>query len=1504
MKTLKILLFFIIIFPVMINALDKVPREIIVKTSQPLRTTGNYFGLQAFDDFLAEKQVKNVKRILPKSDNRYFVVSFKEELDWNEIKGMEFDGIEYIQPNYLNEMFIVPNDPEFQNQQLGMVNIPEAWNFTTGDMNIIIGLVDSGALLNHPDLVDNIMVNQFEVPDYLFSQVDNDANGRVSLNELIAYLAASNSDYNEDDEINYLDVIHENSPFTDNIDQDENGYIDDIVGWDFVDAPDLEDIALGDFRDPENDPTDENNHGTHVAGVMAAKGNNNEGISGVCWTANLLIMRAGFRTEGSSGGYLQDDDAAAAIIYAADMGADVINLSWGDVNFSQIIADACNYAYEKGSIIVVAAGNTGSNGVMYPARLSNTISVGSVDKYGEITSFSSYGPNLDLMAPGQFVISTYGLGNDLYKELSGTSVSAPFVTASVALLLSKEPQLNFEQVKARLNSTTFDLGDPGFDILYGNGLLNAYDMIVNSHNLEIGIDSPPENSGQTEDFDLIGTVKADNFWKYSVMYTTKDAPHPDLDWYNVSNHENLPVWYEEPVEHGVLATFNVSPYFPDDKYLIRIEMVTNSGVHYDYRTTVFIDQSPPVFIDSLAAPMKRYDAETPVYYIQAVYDEPVNLRIDCHIAGQVYPVYGAFLDSIQVVKLPENLPNGECSFELTATNVCGLESVVDFPYTIEIDNSSVDVNLFVQEILGNEMIATKTNFDIDGNGRKEFLGLESLEDDESVTGIFEVVGSPTVGYSLEEKHIFGQSFYPHDLGYANPDFHLDVMGTIGDSLALFEADTLSLYPTDDFIWTIKSVYGSALIDYDEFGPANDGIQELAAIHNMNVLRNDTLFTAKVISLNRRTENSFNNNGVPEYVLLNPTTSKVKNDFVNQIVLDNLDGDSFPDLLAADYDGDIMIFEINPEMSFITDLTTMEHQHFETFDPVWLDNLPVTNAFYLAAGNFTGHTDNIKDFCIGGFIQNLANPAKSFSYFRFYQNNGYDNRYEIIGDLSFDDVEKNNSIAVADLNGDGDDEIVLSLPPNLYVVDYVDGQFIPIWRGESAASFSNVITAVSQSETENSYILVDVNEGGTLKSGVVYYRNAEDLTGPPTPGQFKVMPIDQSIVSLSWENLSGIDYYNIYRKYNNTIQLIDSTEENSYLDVNLPESVTPGDTIYYQITSYSENFIPHESLPSLWKQAVPNYIPQLLEIEMNSDYELKLQFDIELANDAINTTHYQLFVVDSLSDETRMDSIGLPTSGIFTEMKTGILLRFRKPIPPQPEEEAIRHCYLNINGVTGATGVPLANGNYEFQYKLDTNSPYIVDYEIIDRQTVKIIFSEPLDIVTAEDISNFRLETPLIDADNKILETIYQSEPPLSSVVLEMKEDLKYSNQPYFLRVFNVTDTYGNEISNSGNKCQFYLSNIKNLDHMIVYPNPVNVSKETFDQVNFINLPLEKTGELKIFNLNGDLVYEEKLGPYHNASQSAVWRLENKAGKQVSSGMYFYVIKMGKDIKRGKVAVIN
>ncbi|MCD4797343.1 MAG: S8 family serine peptidase, partial [Candidatus Cloacimonetes bacterium] len=416
-----------------LSEMEYVPNQLIFKTSEPKEITMNKIGLNEFDNFLEEKQLKNLKPVLNKSQNKYFVVSFNEDIDWENIKNLSFEGIDYFQPNYINTLFIVPNDPEYINQQVDLenCNIPQAWNYTTGNEEIIVGVIDSGLHFDHPDLQNNIYYNANEIPD-------------------------------------------------DGIDNDNNGYIDDYRGWDFVDAPELNSIAFGDYTERDNDPSDDLNHGTHVSGIIAADTNNNEGICGICWNIKLLVIRAGFKS--LYGGYLQDDDAAAGIIYAADMGADIINLSWGDVNFSQIIADACYYAYQRGTIIVASGGNISfdNTDIMYPAKLSTTLAVGAVDKNKNLAGFSCYGPQLDIVAPGNQIISTYDVIEEyLYQEQSGTSMSAPITAGSLALLLSFEPGLSFEEIRGRLISSVIDLGDHGFDDYYGYGLLDVSSLLLN-----------------------------------------------------------------------------------------------------------------------------------------------------------------------------------------------------------------------------------------------------------------------------------------------------------------------------------------------------------------------------------------------------------------------------------------------------------------------------------------------------------------------------------------------------------------------------------------------------------------------------------------------------------------------------------------------------------------------------------------------------------------------------------------------------------------------------------------------------------------------------------------------------------------------------------------------------------------------------------------------------------------------------------------------------------------
>ena len=238
--------------------------------------------------------------------------------------------------------------------------------------------------------------------------------------------------------------------------------------------PDLAANIIGgwNFVDDNDNITDLDGHGTMVCGVVAAVANNGIGVAGVA--PNVTIMPLKVLSE--SGGTLFD--LSSAITYAANHGANVIGMSLGG-NSSRIpmaLESAINSAYQKGCVLVAAAGNDGSNELFYPAAYDNVIAVSAIDENNTKASFSNYGDYIDFCAPGVNILTTWT--NGTYAYGSGTSFSAPFVTGVVALMLSKYPSLAPENVTATLRAEAVDLGDAGWDQFYGWGLVDAYAAVT------------------------------------------------------------------------------------------------------------------------------------------------------------------------------------------------------------------------------------------------------------------------------------------------------------------------------------------------------------------------------------------------------------------------------------------------------------------------------------------------------------------------------------------------------------------------------------------------------------------------------------------------------------------------------------------------------------------------------------------------------------------------------------------------------------------------------------------------------------------------------------------------------------------------------------------------------------------------------------------------------------------------------------------------------------------
>ncbi len=1377
------------LFSSLIYAGEVTPRQMIFKTRAPISIRSDRTGLSAFDSFLDRFSAQNMRPITGMHNDRYFLVDLEEEADWQELSTEQyrFEGIEYFQPNRLNKMHLNPNDPLFPQQLHHLSSIPQAWNFSTGSALVVVGIIDSGILREHPDLQANLYINPNEVID--------------------------------------------------GTDTDGNGYIDDWCGWDFVDAPEMADIALGDYLVPDNDATDENFHGTHVAGIVGAVGNNGIGIAGVAWNVRLMPLRAGFRTSQGSG-YLQDDDAAAAIIYAADNGCHVVNMSWGDPNYSPIIADACQYAYDKGVILVASAGNDPGPNLSYPAKLSTVISVGAVNRFKNLAGFSSYGVDLDLVAPGEQILSTYKLEeNELYTEMSGTSMSAPYVTGSIALLLSLQPGLSPQEVRSRLLNSTDDLGAPGFDIQYGHGLLNTFKLLDSINPPIVEITYPYDQLGVTDSFDLIGTVYGEDFFRYSVMYTDKTVPST-LDWYDVSNHTNQPQFYYSPVQNGVIAHFSILPGLSEGLYQIRIIYENGLGNKYHTYHTVRYDHSAPQLIQQSLYGFHRFDKQNLRYYISAKFSEPVRSRLTITASdGTNHTVHSALMDSLQVWALPTSLPEGSIDIQINAYNISNLPMQTPlFQNFMSIAYELIPSHGFISNPVGDANVPLGKTHDFNANGFREYI---SMALPTSGYGNVTVMEPSPTGHT--QTHNFHENFWPLDIGNTN-SYGQELLYLSGDTARLMDTKPGSVYP-DTLIWSETSISGGVIADY-----SGDGTKDILLVKNLPA--------ARVVQAYAR---SGSGPLSARNTLYNTTPTSQRNTFVPSIIVENFDNDPFPDILTADTDGDIMIFEIYNNNSH---------------SMVWNHRLPVGNAYYMCAGDFDGN--GRQDFMVGGYYRDILNPDMNFWFFEGFKNTGNDS-YASMGSIMFNDIISQNAIYAYDLDNDGKDEIILALSPNLYVLSYENGKFVPKFYGQSYRTYQ--ITAWRDA-SNTAHFMTNVKAGDDTEMAVEWTMD-QPYAGPPTPANFIARPIGASEVALSWID-SGADHYTLYRKDEADNQIVfDNLTSQSFTDT----SLLPGHQYRYAIVATDHSYPQSQSLPSLWQTVTPLSKPLVTSIEMVTSTELRVFFDQQMPASNLNPG---LFYVDN--------EMGYPYSVNHVMNQHAFQLRFRTGFL-----EAASPFTLYLRNMTGATGVVSDSLQYSFVYTPDVEPPAVVSAHVrSDRRSVEIIFSEELHSTSAAILSNYTLQSPSNDQDNSLISVTADQD----RVVLTLNHSVKTSNQPYFIIIENVSDLAGNRISPQNNIARVITQDIKNLNNVVTYPNPVRASQN--ESIAFLNFPAGKTGHIHIFNSAGQIVYQSAIGPFNPDTNKITWRwnLVNNDGRKVSSGVYFYVIDMDGNQKRGKIALIR
>lgn len=330
------------------------------------------------------------------------------------------DQIAYAEPVFKEQLLYVPSDPQAvvdggAQDYLSVIQAYDAWDLSQGSEDIIIGVIDTGADLDHEDIAGNLYVNEAEI-----------ING---------------------------------------IDDDNNGFIDDRMGYDFAD-------------DDADAQSDGSGHGNQVGGLAAADTDNGVGMAGLGFRSKLAPLKAFLTTTSESSGNYD------AILYAADNGYDVLNLSWGSINtFSQFNQDIIDYAVLENDVVVIAAaGNSNAEDDFYPAAYEHVLAVGATELDDTKSSFATYGNFVDISAPGSAIYTTT---NDTYGNFWGSSFAAPMVAGVAGLIRAEFPDLSALEVMERIRVTAdeIDAVNPDFSGKLGKGRLNAF-RALNETNLK------------------------------------------------------------------------------------------------------------------------------------------------------------------------------------------------------------------------------------------------------------------------------------------------------------------------------------------------------------------------------------------------------------------------------------------------------------------------------------------------------------------------------------------------------------------------------------------------------------------------------------------------------------------------------------------------------------------------------------------------------------------------------------------------------------------------------------------------------------------------------------------------------------------------------------------------------------------------------------------------------------------------------------------------------------
>lgn len=1095
-------------------------------------------------------------------------VTFDEEADEQLLKQLlsSDNDIEYIQKSVTYKLDFIPNDSLINEQwALNKIQAFQAWDITQGSDSVLLAIIDTGIDYFHPDLKNQIFINTGE------TGLDN---------------------FGNDKRFNFID-------------DDQNGFIDDYRGWDFTDRVGFPfDSTGGDYLNWDNDPFDDQGHGTYIAGIAAAQTNNKSGIAGAAPKIKLLNLRAF-----DPGGYGEEDDVAAAILYAVQLGCKVINMSFGDDAFSYVLRDVIRYAYSQNVVLVASAGNSGSDLPHYPSGYSEVICVGNSTEEDYVAGNSNFGSTIDLVAPGSSILTTSL--NGTYTSINGTSASAPFVSAAAALLLSTN-NFNNEEVKQIIKSTTDDINSRGWDLRSGAGRLNIYKMLTVTAPALIKFNFP------TQDFATSGNnlaINASILSPYFISYNLELGIGANPTSWNVLVANGLNQKLNEEI-------FNIDiSGFKDTVYTLRIVVNQSNGRTLEERVNFYIDRTPPLAQLISVIPAFYGDKSTPSAALYT--NEPSIVKMYYRQVGESdfkfvtldgFTINNQFVKQLHYGFLPKDLVVQNSSYEIyfVAENLVGLKTTIN--------NKG---NNYIVQTNFNAAFVNETLLPYSLPGGSIFDKPLNIVSSESTELILRANSNPSVSriyhYSNDSFQLLDSlnNKLVRDFGDFNNNGLIDLLTfLVRDGFIDEQTSQNSTKFNQKYSTTGGKFWPIMARDID-----NNGSIEILSVESDTTIQVWRVQENLDLQLQQTLKN-FTPYGYGNNVINSP----------NAVIAD-IDNNGVKELWMVDEDGDIYSYNIGINYQF-TQNKFIQAEYFGS-------------SAYLSAGDYNG--DGTDEIAV------LLRSIEDFDitpYYRLIVFNLMNNELNILFDNAFIDAsdeftntfrKAENSIKLFDIDNDNKDELILFVFPYAYIFKYDD----------------NVSKIISYKENinSNSIFIGDLNKNGISEiafpySNKIEFVEFESLNSLTVPYNVSGYSISANTIQLKW--YGNADKYYIYRGIEkNNLALLDSTANNVFID----STVNSNQNYFYAVSSYSE-IDQSESMQSKVIGIYSHEPAKVVSVQNNSSKSLIVTF-----SDKIKTT------IENLNS-FYVSGIGAPNS-VSPFNQFSYLLSFNNDLIPGYNKLVIR-----------------------------------------------------------------------------------------------------------------------------------------------------------------------------------------------------------------------------------------